>query len=204
MQTRMLSAPAPGLGWRWALVAGLAALSPIALAKGKDGPGKPSLAPRDRIAVAGRIALPAGHITGLAPTRHFSSDYLYAEYDAGRKVSIIDVTSPGRPSVVGDFTYPANGAPDRIIAAGTSALAIGEQPSSATAAQPISVKIMSFSDVEHPQVLREFSGVTAIARDDSRGLIFLADDGGIWILQELPAEDPAVEAAFAKRVIYDR
>ena len=205
MQQRKLSASALPLGLRWALIAGLAVLSPIALAKAKNSsPREPQSAPQDTIAVVGRVALPAGHITGLAPTRHFSSDYLYAEYDAGRKLSIIDVTKPGQPSVVSDFAYPANGAPDSLVAvAGTSALAIGKQPSAVAMAPPMSVKIMSFSDSEHPQVLREFSGITAIGRDDSRGLIFLADDTGVWILQELPAEDPAVEAAFSKRVMYD-
>jgi hypothetical protein len=69
----------------------------MALAKAKHGsPREPQSTPQDTIAVVGRVALPAGHITGLAPTRHFSTDYLYAEYDAGRKLSIIDVTKPGR------------------------------------------------------------------------------------------------------------
>jgi hypothetical protein len=52
--------------------------------------------------------------------------------------------------------------------------------------------------------LREFSGVTAIGRDDSRALIFLADGAGVWILQEVPAEDPAVEAAYSNYVLYNR
>jgi len=206
MQQRMVSTSALPLRLRWALIAGLAVLSPMALAKGKNGsPKEPQSAPQDTIAVVGRIALPAGRITGLAPTRHYSSEYLYAEYDAGRKLSIVDVTMPDKPSVVSDFAYPANGAPDSLIAvAGTSALAIGKQPYPVAMAPPMSVKIMSFSDSEHPQVLREFSGITAITRDYSRGLIFLADDAGVWILQEHPAEDPAVEAAFSKRVMYDR
>jgi hypothetical protein len=193
-------------GLRWALIAGLTVLSPIALAATKHGgPKKPQSVPQDRIDVVGRIALPAGSITGLAPTRHFSSDYLYAEYDAGKKVIIIDVTKPGQPSVVTDLEYPTNGAPGSIIAAaGTSALAFGAPSSSAAVASPTSVKIMSYADLEHPKVLREFSGVTAIGRDDSRALIFLADGAGVWILQEVPAEDPAVEAAYSNYVLYNR
>ena len=206
VQQRMLSASALPFRLRWALITGLAVLTPIALAAEKGGgPKKPKPAPQDRIDVVGRIALPAGSITELAPTRHFSSDYLYAEYDAGKRVVIIDVTKPDQPSVVSDLAYPTNGAPGNIIAvSGTSALAFGKQPSSVVVAQPTSVKIMSFADSEHPKVLREFSGVTAIGRDDSRALIFLADSTGVWILQEVPAEDPAVEAAYANYVLYNR
>jgi len=202
----MHSAPALPPGLRGALIATLAALCPFALAQAKDGSARKSQpAPQDKIDVVGRISLPPGSITGLVPTRHFSSDYLYAEYEGGRKVVLVDVTKPGQASVVSDLAFPASGAPNSIIAvAGTSALAAGSQPSPVAIASPTSVKIMSFSDFEHPRVLREFSGITAIGRDDSRGLIFLADSGGVWILQEQPAEDPAVEAAYANYVLYNR
>jgi hypothetical protein len=191
-------------GLRWALIWGLAAFSPMGLAKDASS-RKPQPVPQDGIDVVGRIALPAGSISGLVPTRHFSSDYVYAEYDNGKKVIIIDVTNPGQPSVVTDLAYPTNGSPNSVIAvAGTSALAIGKQPSSVAITPSQSVRIMSFADFEHPKVLREFSGVTAIGRDDSRGLIFLADAGGVWILQDHFAEDPAVEAAYANYVLYNR
>jgi hypothetical protein len=51
-------------------------------------------------------------------------------------------------------------------------------------------------------VAREFAGVTAVSRDDRRGLIFVANPEGIWILQQHLAEDPEVEKAYANYVIY--
>ena len=45
--------------------------------------------------------------------------------------------------------------------------------------------------------MREFTGVTAITRDEHRGLVFLADGSGIWILQQKLAMDPEVEKAYA-------
>jgi hypothetical protein len=66
------------------------------------------------------------------------------------------------------------------------------------------VRIISFADFERPKVTREFAAVTAIGRDEERGLVFLANPEGIWILKEQAAEDPAVEAAYANYVLYDR
>ena len=61
---------------------------------------------------------------------------------------------------------------------------------------------MDFSDLLHPKVAREFAGVTAISRDQGRGLIFLANPEGIWILHQTFAEDPEVEKAYANYVLY--
>jgi hypothetical protein len=68
---------------------------------------------------------------------------------------------------------------------------------------PQSIRILDFSDPQHPNVAREFAGVTAISRDDRRGLIFLDNAEGIWILHQSRAEDPEVEKAYAHHVIYD-
>jgi hypothetical protein len=61
---------------------------------------------------------------------------------------------------------------------------------------------MDFSDPRNPKVAREFTGVTAMSRDDRRGLIFVANADGIWILQQHLALDPEVEKAYANYVLY--
>jgi hypothetical protein len=77
----------------------------------------------------------------------------------------------------------------------------------ATAAKPVldpqTIRIMDLSDPRHPKVAREFAGVTAIGADDRRGLIFLANPEGVWILQQSVAQDPEVEKAYAHHVLYD-
>jgi hypothetical protein len=55
---------------------------------------------------------------------------------------------------------------------------------------------LSFADPAHPKIIRQFSEVTAIGHDSKRGLVFLADPEGMWILRERPAEDPAVVQAY--------
>jgi hypothetical protein len=180
---------------------GLFALSAACDAKDKKPAPKD---PQDEIAVVGHIPLTDGPVRRFLTTRHYSSSYLYAEHDAGKTVTLIDVTDVNRPSVVADVSYPSDGGPGSLFAvAETAALVTGEAAGTAPAAVPQTIRIMDFSDPRHPKVAREFAGVTAMSRDDRRGLIFLANAEGIWILHRNLAEDPAVERAYAHHVLYD-
>jgi hypothetical protein len=96
---------------------------------------------------------------------------------------------------------PDGGSQSLLAVAGTAALVNSEAPA-ATAAAPQTLKIMDFSDPQHPKVAREFTGVTAIGRNDPRGLIFVANGDGIWILKQHLAEDPEMEKAYANYVMY--
>jgi hypothetical protein len=87
--------------------------------------------------------------------------------------------------------------------AGTAALVTEAQSGSTSSPASQTVRIMDFSDPRHPKVAREFAGVTAMSRDERRGLIFVANPEGIWILHQSFAEDPEVQKAYAYRVMYD-
>lgn len=171
-------------------------------AKGKHHKPAPS-APSDTIEVIGHIPLTNDPITRFVSTRHYSSYYLYAEHAPGGSVTLIDVTKAEQPSVLADVPYaPQGGSEALVVVAGTAALVSNERTCPA-AVSPQTLRIMDFSDPQHPKVAREFTGVTAIGKDDGRGLVFIANEEGIWILQQHLAEDPQVEAEFAKRVLYD-
>ncbi len=178
----------------------LAIILPLA-AKDKK-PKTPATQPQDAIEVVAHIPTATGPVRRFLPTEHYSSHYLYAEHDAGAAITLIDITRPSQPSVLAEVPYPAAGGSDSlVVVSGTSALVTStaaQQP-----APPQSIRILDFSDPQHPKVAREFAGVTAINRDDRRGLIFLANADGIWILHQIRAEDPEVEKAYAHRVIYD-
>jgi hypothetical protein len=159
--------------------------------------------PADAIRVVGHIAI-SGPITQLLPTQHFSSYYLYAQHRPGQAVTLIDVTKPAAPSVIADLPCPPDGASSNLIAvAGTAALA-AEQPGPSAPGRTEIVQIMSFADPAHPTVARQFPDVTAIGDDSQRGLIFLADNEGVWILQKHFAEDPAIERAYDTYLLYNR
>jgi hypothetical protein len=175
------------------LAAGLTILSPSANAKTKKD--KPAAAsPKDEIEVVGHIPATGSPVTQFLTTQHYSSYYLYAEH-SGSNVTLVDVTKSDHPAVLADVPSGS-----LSLVAGTAALASSAPASPAAAAQTI--KIMDFSDPGNPKVAREFTGVTAMSKDAGRGLIFLSNSEGIWILKQHLAEDPALDKAYADYVLY--
>jgi hypothetical protein len=170
-------------------------------------PKKPVPPPQDAIEVIAHIPLKAGSVRRFLATEHLSSRYLYVEYDAGANMTLIDVTKPGQPAVLTEVAYPmAPGHDSLVLVSGTTALVTSDGVSPPAAQQPAAqqtIRILDLSDPQHPKVAREFTGVTAINRDDGRGLIYLANSEGVWILHQNRAQDPDLEKAYAHHVLYD-
>jgi hypothetical protein len=168
---------------------------------------KPKTAPKDpqdSIEVAGHIPLADGPVSRFLSTQHYSSYYLYAEHEGGRNLTLIDVTRAARPVVLAEVPYPAAGGSASLFAvAGTAALVTDATDGAAALPKGQTLRIMDFADPQHPKVAREFTGVTAMSRDERRGLIFIANGEGIWILHQTYAEDPKVQEEYAKHVTYD-
>jgi hypothetical protein len=184
------------------LLVGLLISAPGAHAKGKKAK-TPEVPPTDGIEVVGHIPAANGPVTRLVSTHHYSSFYLYAE-QAGHGLTLIDVTEVKRPAVLTSMPpTPEEGQEGLFAVAGTAAIVTNQPGAAAPAATLQTVRIMDFSDPTHPKVVREFTGVTAIGRENERGLIFVANADGVWILRQHFAEDPEVEKEYAKRVSYD-
>jgi hypothetical protein len=189
------------LGYALALMlAGMALVAPRLDAKNKKSPAA-SL--KDEIEIVGHIPLTDGPVRSFFSTQHYSSYYLYAEHDGGSTATLIDVTKTNQPAVLADVAYaPGGGSNNLTVVAGTAALVSSKPTGSAPVAAPQAIRIMDFSDPKNPKVAREFTGVTAMSRDDRRGLIFVANAEGIWILRQHLALDPEVEKAYANYVLY--
>lgn len=185
-------------------LAGIALLALSSNAPCKDKKKQAPENPQDAIEVVGHIAASGGPVTRFLSTRHYSSYYLYVEHDGGGNVTLIDVSKTAQPVVLADIpSAPGGGSASLFAVAGTAAL-ITEQSANMPAAKPQTFRIMDFSDPRQPRVAREFAGVTAISRDDQRGLLFLANPEGVWILHQSLATDPEIEKEYTKHVFYDR
>jgi hypothetical protein len=176
------------------------ALTVPLMAKDKK-PKAPEKTPQDSIDVVAHFPATNGLVRRFLSTDHYSSHYLYVEHDGGAGVTLIDISNASRPTVLGEVAYPGGSAGNLVAVAGTAALATSAD--AVQAAAPQTLRIFDFSDPRNPKVAREFTGVTAIDRDDRRGLIFIANGEGIFILHQNRAQDPEVEKAYAHHVIYD-
>ena len=164
----------------------------------------PAVPPQDQIQVIAHLPL-TGSVHHFSMTRHYSRDYLYAEYDSGKTVSLIDTTNPDHPAVLADVTYPAHANADTLLAVTGNAVLVADGPAPSPAFHPgRTIRIMSFADPAHPAVQQAFQNVAAMAQDDRRGLIFLANADGLWILRQQFAPDPAVEAQWEHDVLGNR
>jgi hypothetical protein len=183
-----------------ALMAGLTIMSPAVNAKDKTPKGAPAET-KDDIQVVGHIPLTGGPVSHFFTTPHYSSYYLYAERDGGQGVALIDVTNAGRPALLGEVAYNSAGFSSLSVVAGTAALMTVASADPADP-PPATIRVMDFSDPRNTKVSREFTGVTAMSRDERRGLIFIANGEGIWILQQHLAVDPQLEKYYANYVLY--
>ncbi|MFZ0340448.1 MAG: hypothetical protein WAL45_20655 [Terracidiphilus sp.] len=181
-----------------ALLACATMLAPLGTARNK----KPKEDPKDQIEVVGHVPLASSAVKRFIATQHYSSYYLYAEHADG-KLTLIDVTKESDPVVLADVVSAQNVASRSLSAvAGTAALVSSEPVPASADEPPQTITIMDLSDPKAPKVAREFNGVTAISKDGGRGLIFLANADGLWILRRHFAEDPEVQRAYEDYVIY--
>ena len=178
------------------VLAAAIALIPAANAKDK----KAKEAPKDEIQVVGHIALTNGPVRRFLPTQHYSRVYVYVERDPGKGVTLIDVTKPAQPSIVAELANAPGDSGSFTLVAGTAAL-VSSAPTVESQA-PQTIRIMDFSDPKNPKVAREFVGVTAMSRDDRRGIVLIANGEGIWILHQNLATDPAVEEEYDRYIRY--
>lgn len=176
-----------------AILIAIAVSSGEAEAKKKDQK-PPADLPHDQIVIDAHLPFSGGPITRFVVTEHHNHSYVYAEREPGKPVTLIDVSKPDHPVVLSELVSGT-----LVAVAGTAALETDSAPA-AQATKPQTIRIMDFSDPAHPKLTRQFDGVTAVER--SRGLILLANSEGIWILSEHLAEDPAVQAEYARRIVY--
>lgn len=56
-----------------------------------------------------------------------------------------------------------------------------------------SVNAFDVNDPANPREFRNFSGVTSILTDQDRGLIYLTNRQGLWILKQRQKQNPIIE-----------
>ena len=114
--------------------------------------------------------------------------YLYVQKASRQGFTVIDVTKPVLPSLVKNNAQSGDATAGKLEIVGPD-VGLAEVPDKNSkgvirnSESPTeTVKILDLSDPAHPKVLQTFTGVTSILQDPSRGLIYLANNDGLWIL----------------------
>jgi len=114
--------------------------------------------------------------------------FLYVQKSSKQGFMVVDVTKPQRPSLVGTSTGSGEATAGKLQLAGPD-VGLAEIPDKnskgvirSTDNPTETVKILDLSDPAHPKVLQTFTEVTSILQDSGRGLIYLANNEGLWIL----------------------
>jgi hypothetical protein len=182
------------------LGAALVAGTPFLLAA-----NKPVATPeRDRIEVIAHLPLSGGPAVQLTSGYHWRRNYLYVSHGPKAAVEVFDVTEAATPKATAQLDIPQQQASGIVAAVvGTAALVASPASNPAPAPAPRTISILSFADPEHPALVRRFDGVTAMLKDPSRGLVYLANPEGLWVLRMEPATDVELEREYDHQILYN-
>jgi hypothetical protein len=158
-----------------------AAASPASLARTRK-PALPS------VGVIAHVVLPEGPVTRMLLVEKNGKQYLYVGLASPAALSVIEVSKPAQARIIEGAAGPG-GTPtgDLRLVGNTLALLATSQPGTVRAESsdraPQSVTILNVDDPSKPQELRSFSGVTSLLTDEARGLIYVANNEGLWIVK---------------------
>jgi hypothetical protein len=179
---------------RISIAIGLLGASLLA-AKGSKAPVE-----SDRIEVIAHIPLSGPQVVHLTIGTHWRRSYLYLDQGSGSPVTVFDVThaaAPTRAAALDIAKQEANGDISAVV--GTAVLVTSAE----RLAPPQTITILSLANAEHPVVARQFLGVTAMVKDDSRRIIYLTNGDGLWVLRLEPATDVELEKEYEHYVLYN-
>ena len=115
--------------------------------------------------------------------------YLYVQKASKQGFTVVDVTKPSIPVFVKPTGSSADATAGKLEMAGSD-VALAEVPDRNSKGVIHSsdyptetVRVLDLTDPAHPKVIQTFTGVTSTLQDPSRGLIFLANNDGLWILR---------------------
>ena len=167
------------------LIAALASIAPMLVARAKDEPSKPTDVPARVIA---HLPLPQATGNEMLLQKENGKNYLYVQQAAKQGFMIVDVTKPEKPNLLRRTAEPNSAtagnlemlSPDVAIVSAPE-----KKPTTLTSNNhpTQTVRIVDLSDPRNPKTLQEFSGVTSLLPDGGHGLIYLTNNEGLWILR---------------------
>jgi len=111
-----------------------------------------------------------GNVTRMLLVKRNGKEYLMLGIDSSAQVAMLDVSDPRRPQSLAAGA-PAPGKPSTEINVVADTLSVFGESETATAASA------------EPKEIRSLNGVTAFLVDKAHGLIYAANNDGVWIVK---------------------
>jgi hypothetical protein len=108
--------------------------------------------------------------------------------------AIVNVSDPAKPLLAArdvlreptgaevDLPGPGSALAIAFVPERKSAPAASATPASAITLPTESIRLIDLTDPQHPKTVKIFNGVTSVASDDGRKLVFLVNNEGLWIV----------------------
>ena len=130
--------------------------------------------------VVAHVQLSGGPVTRMLLVKKDGKEYLLVGLDSPASVAVFDVSNPDGPRSI-DTTSGASGAPSAEVKVIADTLTLFGSSDAGTASSANS------------KDMRSFSGVTASMKDKARGLIYVTNGDGLWIIKtKQKAEEEAI------------
>ena len=122
--------------------------------------------------------------------------YLYVEHSKDQGLSIVDISKPTQPKVIGVIPWPDPALSGRMSLSG--ALAIVSESEvlpmhSSTSTDDL--VLWDLSNPAAPRVVQKFSGVVKWLQDE-RNFIYVLNGDGLWVISE-PADHQPAQSEFS-------
>jgi len=158
----------------------------VALSLAKDEPPKkPTDVPATVIA---HLPLPQATGNQMLLQKEEGKQYLYVQQASKQGFMVVDVSKPEKPNLLkrtAQSTQATAGSLEMVTPQVAIAEAPEKKPTTLTSSgHPTeTVRVLDLSDPRNPKTIQEFNGVTSMLPDGGRGLIFLTNNEGLWILR---------------------
>jgi len=171
---------------------------PSAYARNLGKKGKKQQEPKVvGIYLVGHLPLSETTVSYISATADSSRQLLQLTDATQRILTVVDVTMPEQPELVGQAHLPADLANSALqTRIGDTALFAATDSSSVDRRDTKSITLVSFSDPSNPKTVQKFENVTAVWMDRDRELIYLTNSDGLWVLQVYSEADKRAEEIF--------
>lgn len=169
-------------------------LSIVASARGLPAQTTVNSSSREQITIAGHIDLQGIQVKQMFLQRRGDKSYLFLRRADKNSFAVVDVTNAAKPVLVdrqvlqepsgGNVALPPSGSALAIAFApdARSGAAASGSPEPVAAPATESVRLIDLTDPQHPKTIKTFAGVTSVATDEGRKLVFIANGDGLWIV----------------------